>query len=344
MVYPWDMRPQGTPQQLHKRRVHAIKLLQAGKIPAVVARALSASRSSVTRWQQAFKQKGGAGLHAKPIPGRPPRLSAKQKLRLEQYLLEGPLAAGYKTDLWTLRRITRLIKKHFHVTYHPGHVWKILRALGWSCQKPERRATQRDEAVIAHWKRYVWPQIRRQADRLGAHLIFLDESGFLLIPHVKRTWAPTGQTPTIRYCFKHSKISAISALAVSPKRKHLALFLQFRRRSFKGPDVKRFLQDLLKHVHGPIILLWDGGRIHRHHEVKTWCEAHPRLQVEEFPGYAPELNPAEYVWCQSDSALANSMPEELDELKTMLVATKRRLLRSQDLLWSCIYASDLPWK
>src|SRR5919109_315719 len=336
MVYPWDMRPQGTPQQLHKRRVHTIKLLQAGKIPAVVARALSASRSSISRWQQSFKRKGWAGLHAKPIPGRPPGLSVKQKSRLEQYLLEGPLAVGYKTDLWTLRRIARLIKKHFHIAYHPGHVWKILRALGWSCQKPERRALQRDEAAIAHWKQYVWPQIRHQADRLGAHLVFLDESGFLLIPNVKRTWAPRGNTPTLRYCFKHSKISAISALAVSPKRKHLARYLQFRRRSFKGPDVKRFLQDLLKQVPGPIILLWDSGRIHRHHEVKTWCEAHPRLQVEEFPGYAPELNPAEYVWCQSDSALANSMPEELDELKTLLVATKRRLLRSQDLLWSCI--------
>jgi hypothetical protein len=190
----------------------------------------------------------------------------------------------------------------------------------------------------------VWPQIRRRANELNATLVFLDESGFLLIPNVKRTWAPTGQTPTIRYCFKHSKISAISALAVSPKRKHIALYLQFRRRSFKGPDVKRFLHELLKHVHGPIILLWDSGRIHRHHEVKAWCAQHPRLQVEKFPGYAPELNPAEYVWCQADAALANSKPEELDELKTMLDTTKRRLLRSQDLLWACIYASDLPWK
>jgi transposase len=344
MVYLRDMRPQGTPQQLHKRRKQAIKLLQAGKIPASVARAVSASRSSVTRWWQVFKRDGWTGLRAQPIPGRPPRLSAKQKHQLERDLLKGPLAAGYQTDLWTLRRVTRLIKKRFRISYHPGHVWKILGALGWSCQKPERRATQRDEAAIAHWKRYVWPQIRYKADRLGAHLIFLDESGFLLIPNVKRTWAPVGRTPMIRYCFKHQKLSAISALAVSPKRKHLALYLQFRRRSFKGPDVKRFLQDLLKHVRGPIVLLWDSGRIHRHHEVTAWCQSHPRLHVEEFPGYAPELNPAEYVWCQSDSALANSVPEELDELKTMLVATKRRLLRSQDLLWSCIYASDLPWK
>lgn len=338
------MRPQGTPQQLQKRRECAIALLQAGKIPAAIARALSASRSSVSRWCRTFKKQGRAGLRAHPIPGRPPGLSAKQKRQLERGLLKGPLAAGYKTDLWTLARIRKLIQRQFGIVYHPSHVWKLLHALGWSCQKPERRATQRDEAAIAHWRRYVWPQIRRRADRLGAHLVFIDESGFLLIPNVKRTWAPQGQTPTIRYCFKHKKISAMGALAVSPRRKRIALYLQFRKRSFKGPDVKRFLEYLLKHLHGPIIVLWDGGRIHRDSKVKAWCEQHPRLQVEEFPGYAPELNPAEYIWGQADSALANSKPEELGELKSMLVSTKHRLLRSQDLLWSCIYASDLPWK
>ncbi|HEY6410628.1 MAG TPA: transposase [Ktedonobacteraceae bacterium] len=171
----------------------------------------------------------------------------------------------------------------------------------------------------------------------------MDESGFLLIPNVKRTWAPRGKTPTIHYCFKNDKISAINALVVSPKRKRIALYLQFRARSFKGPDVKQFLQQLFRQVRGPIIVLWDGGKIHRHHEVKTWLDAHPRLQVEQFPGYAPELNPSEFVWCQSDSALANSAPEELESLMAMLRATKRRLLRSQALLWSCIYASDLPW-
>ncbi len=338
------MRPQGTSQQLEKRRKRAIALLKTGKSAAGVARALSASRSSVTRWQRAFKRKGLAGLHARSIPGRPPRLSAKRKKQLERLLLQGPLKAGYKTDLWTLPRIAKLIQCAFHVRYHPGHVWKILRALRWSCQKPERRAIQRDEAAIAHWKRYVWPQIKKKAKRLGAHLVFLDESGFLLIPNLKRTWAPQGRTPIIRYCFKHTKISAMNALAVSPKRKRIALYLQFRQRSFKGLDVKRFLQHLLKHIRGPIVLLWDGGRIHRDRKVKAWCADHPRLEMEQFPGYAPELNPAEYVWCQADSALANSTPEEVDGLKAMLVTTKRRLLRSQDLLWSCIYASDLPWK
>lgn len=156
------MRPQGTSQQLQKRREHAICLWKEGKTPASIARALSASRSSVSRWLQAFERQGPRGLAAKPIPGRTPHLSAKQKQRLERLLCKGALATGYKTDLWTLKRIAKLLKHHFGIQYHPAHVWKVLQQLGWSCQKPERRATQRDEAAIAHWKRYKWPQIKKK--------------------------------------------------------------------------------------------------------------------------------------------------------------------------------------
>jgi transposase len=156
------MRPQGTPQQLQKRRTYAIQLWKSGKLPATIARAVSASRSSVGRWIQSYQHKGKQGLAAQPIPGRPASLSAKQTQKLERLLLQGPLAAGYQTDLWTLGRITKLIEQHFGVAYHPGHVWKVLRQMDWSCQKPERRALQRDEVAIAHWKRYVWPQIKKK--------------------------------------------------------------------------------------------------------------------------------------------------------------------------------------
>lgn len=165
------MRPPGTPHQLQKRRELAIDFLIAGKHAAAVARAVSASRSSVVRWQQVYRQQGSKGLMAKPIPGRPPRLLPKQKAKLECLLLQGPLAAGHKTDLWTLDRIVALIRKHFGVSYHPSHVWKILQALGWSCQKPERRPIQRDEAAIAHWKRYLWPPIKKKRSAL-AHTWF----------------------------------------------------------------------------------------------------------------------------------------------------------------------------
>jgi transposase len=155
------MRPYGTPQQLEKRRRLAIEMLKAGKPAATVARAVSASRSSVQRWQECYERAGAAGLCSKPIPGRPARLTDKQKARLEKLLLKGAAKAGYVTDLWTLDRVRQQIWKHFHVGYHPGHVWRLLRDLGWSSQKPERRPIQRDEEAIRHWRRYRWPWIKK---------------------------------------------------------------------------------------------------------------------------------------------------------------------------------------
>ena len=161
------MRPHGTQQQLEKRRRHAIRLLKAGKSLSAVARAVSASVSSVFRWYQTYQTKGWQGLRPQPTPGRPPKLSPAQKRHLVTVLLKGPLAAGYRTDLWTLQRVAAVIDQRFGVQYHPCHVWKLLGNLGWSCQKPERRALQRDEEAIARWRRYRWPHIKKRRKTWG---------------------------------------------------------------------------------------------------------------------------------------------------------------------------------
>jgi transposase len=163
-----SMRPTGTAQQLEKRRRLAIGMLNAGRPAATVARAVSASRSSVHRWQATYRQDGWSGLKSQPAPGRPARLSGQQRDRLADLLLQGALSAGYATDLWTLARIGQMIRKHFQVRYHPGHVWRILQAMGWSSQKPERRPVQRDEAAIRRWQRYRWPRLKKSPGPGGA--------------------------------------------------------------------------------------------------------------------------------------------------------------------------------
>ncbi len=174
--------------------------------------------------------------------------------------------------------------------------------------------------------------------------MFVDESGFLLVPNVTRTWAPRGCTPVVYHLYKHDRVSAITALAVSPQRTRIALYLQFRPRALDGLDVRAFLASLLRHIRGPIAVLWDQGTIHRRREVKVFLRRHSRVQVEEFPGYAPELNPAEFVWAQGDRSLANGAPVDLADLRRILRRSYRRIRSSQRLLWSCILASDLPWK
>ena len=157
------MRPYGSPETLERRRHRGVALLVDGLRAEEVARRLGISVRSVLRWQQAYREEGGDALMAKPVPGRPSRLTPAQLVRLWEVLLEGALAYGYPNDLWTLKRMTAVIRREFGVRYHPSHVWKILRAHRWSCQVPERRAIQRDEDAIAHWKRYKWPAIKKSS-------------------------------------------------------------------------------------------------------------------------------------------------------------------------------------
>lgn len=155
------MRPIGTQKQLEQRRIHAVKLLQDGHGIRQTARMIGASPSSVVRWRDAHKKGGQKALASKPPPSRPPKLSDKQLLKLQKLLLKGPKASGYKTDLWTLQRIAKLIHKHFGINYHISHVWRLLQKMGWSCQKPEKRARERDEQAIADWRKKDWPRIKK---------------------------------------------------------------------------------------------------------------------------------------------------------------------------------------
>ena len=155
------MRPEGTARQLEARRTKAVSLLKRGHTYQAVARIVQSSISSVVRWMQSFRRKGKAGLKPRPTPGRPQRLQAHQRQELIELLKQGALAAGYATEMWTTRRVAEQIRKRWGIAYHPGHVWKILIALGWSCQKPERRAIQRDPKKIRQWKQREWPRIKK---------------------------------------------------------------------------------------------------------------------------------------------------------------------------------------
>lgn len=165
------MRPYGSAVSLEKRRRRAIELLRQGLGLSAIARRLRAAVSSVHRWAQDWKQHGDTALAAKPVPGRPKKLAAQQRDRLLRLLLQGAMAQGFPNELWTLKRIASLIRKEFGVHYHPSHLWRVLQACGWSCQVPERRAIQRDEPAIAHWKRHTWPTIKKSSKTWRPHRI-----------------------------------------------------------------------------------------------------------------------------------------------------------------------------
>ena len=161
------MRPHGSAKTLEQRRLRAVARLEAGLTMQEVSHRVGTSIASVSRWHQAVAKGGVAALAAKPVPGRPRKLQKSEGRRLVDLLLKGPMAYGYPNELWTLKRIARVIFREFGVRYHPNHVWRVLRELRWSCQVPERRPVQRDEEAVEHWKRYQWPHIKKGARTWG---------------------------------------------------------------------------------------------------------------------------------------------------------------------------------
>lgn len=155
------MRPHGSPQSLEQRRRSVIGFLKRKLSLHEIARRIGCHASSILRWRDALLSAGPDGLKAKPAPGRPPKLTSKQKGKLVRHLAKGAIANGYRTELWTTQRIVEVIENQFGVRYHRNHVGKLLHQIGWSHQKPERRAIERDEPAIAHWKRTVWPRVKK---------------------------------------------------------------------------------------------------------------------------------------------------------------------------------------
>jgi len=157
---------------LERRRFQALRLLRQGLNQSEVARRVRVVRQSVARWAALERQSGEHALRQAGRAGRKPRLTAQQKTKLEQCLLAGPERLGYDTSLWSSERVAHLIEREFGVRYHPGHVWKLLVSLGWSCQRPVGRALERNEQTIRHWKKVAWPDIKKKPKKSGARSSF----------------------------------------------------------------------------------------------------------------------------------------------------------------------------
>ena len=149
-------------QALEQRRLRAARLLRQGVHQSEVARQVGAHRQSVSRWAQQLEAAGLSGLKKAGRAGRKPRLSAIDLRKIERGLKRGPEALGYETGLWTSQRVAHLIEQECGVRYHSTQAWRILRQLGWSCQRPTGRALERNEEKIRLWKQKRWPEIKKK--------------------------------------------------------------------------------------------------------------------------------------------------------------------------------------
>lgn len=335
-------RPIGSADELERRRRRAVQAVADGQSRATVAKVLGVHPKTVARWLRAARQPGG--LDAKPQPGPTPGLSDADLRRLEELLLKGAKAHGWHNELWTAARVARLIEQQFHIDYHPEHVREILkRRLGWTSQKPRRKARERDDKEVARWVGDEFPRIVRDAWRRQASLVFLDESGFFLTPTVRRTLAPRGQTPVLAAWDRRDRWSAISCITLSPVVGRPGLYFELLAHNIHGENVVEFVAKLHRRL-GALTVVWDRNQIHsKSKAVKTWLAKHPEVVVENFPGYVPDLNPDEGVWGWTKyGRLANLAANDKEELWDRVVEELVEVKLRPDLLRGFIQQTQLP--
>lgn len=147
---------------LERRRLKAAKLFQKGVSQAEVARRFKVTPAAISKWHHNWKTGGRKKLYSLGKTGPKPKLTETKLKKIRNLLLKGPRALGYATDIWTLERIKAAVRQKTRLSFGTTHIWRILTIqLGWSAQKPETRARERDEKAIRIWKHWVWPQIKR---------------------------------------------------------------------------------------------------------------------------------------------------------------------------------------
>jgi len=242
--------------------------------------------------------------------------------------------------------VALLIQRHFGVYYHKDYVRRLLRRrLDWTSHKPQRRARQRNDKEVERWKADEFPRILRDAFRRKAPVAFLDESGFMLQPLVRRTLAPRGERVVMPCSAAHDRVSAISCVTLSPRAMRVGLYSQLLvKRNFHGEEVVEFLEYLTAKVPGEWTVVWDRNNIHsRSRVVKAWPAEHPKVAVEDFPSYDPDANPDEWVWGWAKyGKLCNLCPADVEELTTSVFDTLDDLKHQPCLLASFVLAAGVP--
>jgi transposase len=292
--------------------MRALELHQQGWIQRDIAAALGATESDVSQWLASARRGGPEALTSHTNRrGVAPKLTPDQLRMIPDFLWHGAEAYGLRGDLWTCGRVAGVIQEEFGITYSESQVSRLLKNLGWSPQVPITRAIQRDEEAIARWRVKSWPALKEKARRERRRLVFVDESGFYLLPGAVKTYSPRGRTPVVDEWQTRDHLSVMGG--VTPEGKVYALV---RPQALNGPHTIAFLIHLGRLAGDRLRAVWDGSPIHRRAEVSAFiAEARGKIHVEPLPSYAPDLNPVEWL-CRhlKEVELGNVSCLDLDQL------------------------------
>ena len=328
-------------------RLMAVERVREGEAPSAVVTSYGLCRTAIYKWLAAAA-KPGVGVRAllsRKATGRPRSLTPRQEQQVFRWINgKDPRQYGLDFGLWTRALVADLITQKFGVTLSLASVGALLARLGLTPQKPLQRAYQRDPQAIDRWQREIYPAIARQAKAEGGEIFFWDESGFRADAVHGRTWGAKGQTPVVARPGQRQSISAASAVNAKG-----GFWYCTYEGGLTAELFVRLLRQMMRHRVKPVHLVVDGLPAHKTKVVKDYVQSTAgRLTIHVLPGYAPELNPDEFVWSHMKRSGVARAPlrkgEKLREKIEMQLASIKlapRLVRSFFQAPSVAYVTDL---
>ena len=328
---------------LQVMRQQAVKAAREGQPAASIAATFGVNVRTVFGWLAKFAEGGQNALLAKPISGRPPKISADEMRWIAQAVRDNsPQQFKFEFGLWTLSLIGELIKREFNKSLSLASVSRVMKLLGFSAQKPLYQAWQQDAALVRQWEAETYPAIKAQARAEGAMIYFADEAGIRSDYHTGTTWAPVGQTPVVGVTGRRFSFNMISA--VSPRG-------DFRFMIHEGnvtaTTFKEFLTRLMVGATKPVFVIVDGHPIHKSKLVRDYVASlDGQLKLFFLPPYSPHLNPDEQVWAHVKRQVSRRLVQNSDDMKKLALGALRRIQKLPELVKSfflqpeCQYAAE----
>ena len=322
-------------------RIMAVRRVHEGETPSTVMKSYGLCRTSIHRWLRAEKAGGEASLKSRIHPGPTPKLTPKQKQQVRQWICgKDPRQHGFDFGLWTRRIVVDLIERKFKKKVGVTTVGRLLAELGITPQKPLRRAYERDPQAIERWKHKEYPLLKQRAMRRGADIFFLDEAGIRSDAPLQCTWGIRGKTPVVKTSGQRQSVNAISAVTLRGAFWYSVYTGRLNAETFIG-----FLKTFMRHRRKPVFLVIDGLPVHKAKTVAAHVQSlKGRLELHFLPGYAPELNPDEFVWNHLRHFGTTKIPLRKNE--SLLARVKQNLAaikHSPKLIRSFFHAPDVAY-
>jgi len=316
---------------LQVMRMQAIKAVQGGQSATDVAKAYGINRQTIYRWMANYLSGGQKALQAKPIPGRPSKLSEKQMRWIAEAVRnDTPLQHEFEFALWTLKIIGELIKRQFDIKLSMNTLSRVMKLLGFTAQKPLYQAWQQDEKLVRQWEEEIYPEIKREAKKVGATIYFADESGVRSDYHTGHTWAPKGETPVITATGSRYSVNMISAVSAQGQ-----LRFMLTKGTVTATVFREFLKRLMVGTDKPVFVVVDGHPTHKAKLVKKYIESlNGQLKLFILPPYSPQLNPDETVWAHVKREISRKTVNSLEEMRSHALSALRRLQKTPRLIQS----------